>query len=498
MLQLHLVMRGRQRSRGKQATAHVVNGPKLAALRASLPFVLTAEQEQAASDVLRAMASPEAANHLLLGDVGTGKTVVAALALAAAADSGCQALLAAPTEVLARQHGASLGPLFDQAGVSFGVLTGSTSSGDRAAMLALFKEGLLDVLIGTHALLEDDVCAQRLSLVVIDEQQRFGVDQRASLLAKGEAPDALYLTATPIPRSLALAIFGDLTLSYIKKRPLDRVNRTTRVLPKDERGQAYDAAVAALNRGEQVYVVCPLIGKDSEERQLKAGGGRYSSEDEEPWPSICIESEADLLDDNLAAASREAKVLQETVFIDHRVGLLHGRMPAQEKQQLMDEFRAGDIGVLVATTVIEVGVDVPNATVMIIEDADRFGLSQLHQLRGRVGRGALSAEVFLVSASKQDTALSRLGAMQSTDDGFELASYDLSLRREGDILGNRQHGVSACKLVNVARDAKMIEAARSDALAILSIDPELTDPDHQALAREMRIMFEGRGEAFGG
>ncbi|MBR3689917.1 MAG: DEAD/DEAH box helicase, partial [Eggerthellaceae bacterium] len=441
---------------------------------------------------------PEAANHLLLGDVGTGKTVVAAIAVAAAVDTRCQALFAAPTEVLARQHGKSLGPLFDAAGISYGVLTGSTSMIDREAMIALFSEGLLDVLIGTHALLEEDVRAKRLSLVVIDEQQRFGVDQRAALLAKGEAPDALYLTATPIPRSLALAIFGDLSLSYIKKRPRDTVNRTTHVVQKDQRGQAYDAALEALSRGEQVYVVCPLIGKDADERNVKAGKDEEGLISDESWPAICIEGDEDLLDDDVAAASREAKVLQETVFVDYRVELLHGKIPAAEKQAVMDDFRSGKVGVLVATTVIEVGVDVPRATVMIIEEADRFGLSQLHQLRGRVGRGELPAQVFLVSASKQDAALARLGAMQSTDDGFELASYDLSLRREGDILGNRQHGASACKLVNVVRDAKMIEAARADALSLLAVDPDLSDPDHQALARELRIMFDDKGEVLGG
>lgn len=498
MLQLHLITKGRERSRGRTACAHVVDGPRLQALMAHLPFTLTDEQYAAAYDILDVMSRPEAANHLLLGDVGTGKTVLAAIAIAAAADTHCQAMLAAPTEVLARQHGRSLGPLFDAAGISYGVLTGSTSAADRAAMIAMYSEGLLDLLIGTHALLEQDVQAKRLSLVVIDEQQRFGVDQRAALLAKGEAPDALYLTATPIPRSLALAIFGDLSLSYIKKRPLDAVNRSTHVLQKDQRGQAYDAALGALSRGEQVYVVCPLIGKDANERNAKAGKDEEAFADEESWPAICIEGDEDLLDDNVAAASHEAKVLQETVFVDYRVALMHGKMPAAEKQAVMDGFRSGEIGVLVATTVIEVGVDVPRATVMIIEDADRFGLAQLHQLRGRVGRGELPAQVFLVSASKQEAALARLGAMQSIDDGFELASYDLSLRREGDILGNRQHGVSACKLVNVVRDAKMIEAARADALSLLAADPDLSDPDHQALAREMRIMFEDKGEVLGG
>lgn len=496
MLELHLLMSARERSEGRQAARHVVDGPFARAFRGALPFSLTDEQELAVSQILEKMASPFVMNHLLLGDVGTGKTVVAGFALAAAADSGGQALLAAPTEVLARQHGESLGALLDAAGVSFAVLTGSTSEADRATICALFAQGSLDVLMGTHALLEEDVLGANVTLVVIDEQQRFGVEQRARLLAKGSAPDALYLTATPIPRSLALALFGDLTLSYIKRRPNDSVNRTTRVLRKDERGRAYDAALSALARGEQVYVVCPLVGQDADERDARSGAGHAPS-DEEYHPVVSVEGDDDLRDDDVAAASREARMLQESTFIDYRVELLHGKMASAEKQAVMERFRTGETNVLVATTVIEVGVDVPNATVMIIEDADRFGLSQLHQLRGRVGRGNLAAEVFLVSASKHEAALARLSAMESTDDGYELAAYDLSLRREGDILGNRQHGASALKLVNVVRDAAMVEAARNDAWSILELDPELEDEDHRALARELRLLF-GRGGAVSG
>ena len=498
LLELHLIMQGRIRSAGKMPVAHRTDGPRVQALRQALPFTLTAEQEQAVGEIFREMAAARTMNHLLLGDVGTGKTVVAGFALAAAVDSGGQALLAAPTEVLARQHGKSLGKLFDAAGISYGVLTGSTSAGDKAAMCALFAEGLLDVLIGTHALLEDDVQGQNVTLAIVDEQQRFGVEQRACLLEKGEAPDALYLTATPIPRSLALAVYGDLTLSYIKHRPNDLVNRSTHVVHKDQRGAAYDAALAALARGEQVYVVCPLVGKDSDERDARAADAAQAEPDEAYHPVVSIEGDQDLQNDNVAAASREAQMLQETTFIDYQVELLHGKMPASEKQAVMERFRSNETNVLVATTVIEVGVDVPNATVMIIEDADRFGLSQLHQLRGRVGRGKLPAEVFLVSASRHETALARLSAMEKTDDGYELATYDLSLRREGDILGNRQHGASALRLVNVVRDARMIEAARADAQAILDADPALETEDHRALAREVRLMFGQIGAVMGG
>ena len=500
LLELMLMMQARERERGYEPVRHVVDGPRMAALAAALSFELTDEQQRAKEDILSALSAPRPANHLLLGDVGTGKTAVASFALAAAADTGVQALLMAPTEVLARQHGKSLGPLFDAAGMGWAVLVGSTPAAERDDILARLSSGDLDVLIGTHALLEDDVAPRRLGLVVIDEQQRFGVDQRVRLLSKGEAPDALYLTATPIPRTLALALYGGLTLSYLKRRPHGAASRSTKVHRKEDRGRAYDAARAALARGEQVYVVCPLIGQDTGERDAKAAGTRRREADEEAYEyaAISIEGEGDFEGDDVAAASKEAAYLQSHVFADYRVELLHGRMGANEKQAVMERFRQGETQVLVATTVIEVGVDVPNATVMIVEDADRFGLAQLHQLRGRVGRGEKDAEVHLVSASKSDAALSRLAAMERTDDGFELASFDLSLRREGDILGNRQHGASALKLVNVVRDGRIVEAAHADALSLLEEDPGLDLPEHRALAREVRRTFHEDNAAQGG
>ncbi len=491
LLELMLMREERARSVGRTATEHTVDGPRLQALAAALPFALTDEQVSARERILSELAAPRTANHMLLGDVGTGKTVVAAFALAAASDTGTQALFMAPTEVLARQHGESLGPLLDAAGITWEVLSGSTPVVERAAIVERVAAGTVDVLIGTHALLEDDVAPKNLSLVVIDEQQRFGVEQRARLLAKGEAPDALYLTATPIPRTLALALYGSLSLSYIRQRPHTAVKRTTYVHQKADRGGAYDAARAALARGEQVYVVCPLIGKDGDERDAKASSARRREADEEAYEyaAISIEDETDLAGDDVAAAEREAEYLQGSVFIDYHVELLHGRMSGPDKRATMERFREGQTQVLVATTVIEVGVDVPNATVMIVEDADRFGLSQLHQLRGRVGRGDKPGEVHLVSASKSEAALTRLAAMERTDDGFELAEFDLSLRREGDILGNRQHGASGLKLVNIVRDGAVVEAARADAAALLDEDPLLEMPAHRVLAREVRRAF---------
>ena len=496
LLELALMSQAQQRTDAGQPTQHVVDGPCAAALACVMPFELTDEQQAARDDILAQMAAPRAANHMLLGDVGTGKTAVAAFALAAVADTGTQAALMAPTEVLARQHAKTLGPWFDQIGVTWGLLTGSTPAEEREQLLHAALTGQLSVLIGTHALLEDDVRFDKLTLVVIDEQQRFGVEQRAALLMKGGAPDALFLTATPIPRTLALAVFGDMTLSYIRRRPHDAARRTTHVLAKADQGQAYDAAREALARGEQVYVVCPLIGQDGAARDEKAGSRKRAADEEAyEYASISIESDGDFSGDNVTAATKEAAYLQETVFADWKVELLHGRMKAAEKDEVMARFRANETQVLVATTVIEVGVDVPNATVMIVADADRFGLAQLHQLRGRVGRGEKSAQVFLLSASKTDVAMARLGAMERTDDGFELAKYDLSLRREGDILGNRQSGASVLKLVNIVRDERVIEAAHADAAAIMAADPQLSDPDHEALALEVRRMFPRDAQA---
>ncbi len=495
LLQIELMREGDKRSIGRTPCAHVIDGPYLTALAACVPFDLTDEQKQARDEILQVMAQPKTANHMLLGDVGTGKTVVAAHALAAAVDSQGQAALMAPTEILARQHAASVGALLDAADISWDILTGSTSAEDRSRIVAGVADGSIKVLLGTHALLEDDVVFSNMTLAVIDEQQRFGVDQRAALLAKGSCPDALFLTATPIPRTLALSLFGNLTLSYIKQRPHATGGRTTAVHTKQMRGEAYDSALAALARGEQVYVVCPLIGKPATKSQEGADDEEH---DDYEFGSICIEDEDDLRDEDLSAATAHARFLQQKTFVDYNVELLHGKMPAAEKQAVMDRFVAGETQVLVATTVIEVGVNVPNATVMIIEDADRFGLAQLHQLRGRVGRGTIKGEVHLVSSSKAPVALERLKAMEHTDDGFELSAYDLSLRREGDILGNRQHGASGLKLVNIMRDGAVIEAAHEDARRILDEDPELSLPEHRALAREARIVFKTASEVSGG
>lgn len=457
-------------------------GPRVESLRAQLPYTLTDEQEQAVADITGDMCAPRSMNRMLLGDVGTGKTIVAAFALALAADSGCQAAMMAPTEVLARQYAGKLGPLFDAANISWGTLTGSTAPEERERLLVAAADGSLQVLFGTHALIEPTVSFAHLSLVVIDEQHRFGVNQRAALRMKGPGCDLLVMTATPIPRTLALTLYGDLDTSYIRTRPGNVTPTHTELVSRDARGRAYEAMKQALAQGRQAYVICPLVGLSRERR----------AEDGSLFASLA--SGSDISDPK--AAEEEATRLQREVFTGYRVGLLTGRMNAAEKQQVMEAFNAGDIDVLVATTVVEVGVDVPNATTMLIEDAERFGLSQLHQLRGRVGRGEHPGTVFLVAdPGKDDTETrARMDAFVSTTDGFELAEADLRTRHEGDVLGSRQHGAETLKLVNVIDDAKLIACAHEDALEILANDPELHAPEHTALAADIERVFANLDE----
>jgi ATP-dependent DNA helicase RecG len=463
------------------------------------------EQIKAVDEILEKMAAPQVANHMLMGDVGCGKTIVSAFGLAAAKDTGGQAFMLAPTEVLATQHFASLGSMLEAAGISVALLCGSTPAAVRESILERLKTGELDVLIGTHALLEDDVRPKNLTFAIIDEQQRFGVEQRAKLLSKGGAVDALSLSATPIPRSLAIATLGNFSISVIKHPARAHAPRVTRVVRKTDRGEAYEAAYKELEVGHQVYVVCPLIGtsdnsQDSDSAKSKSGAAKHKAgaqssgfdtlPDDEQEAFVDIDDFEQWSDDNPTAAIREARFLEQKIFCPYKVAVLHGGMHADKKAQVMSDFAEGNVQVLVSTTVIEVGIDVAAATVMIIEDADRFGLSQLHQLRGRVGRGGDASQVFLVSSTKREEALARLDYLTHCDNGFELAEFDLSLRREGDILGSRQSGASSLKLVSIARDGDLIDAAWTDAAEILKRDPMLEQPSHKAIAREIEINIE--------
>ncbi|MEN6429805.1 MAG: ATP-dependent DNA helicase RecG [Coriobacteriales bacterium] len=445
--------------------AHCATGTHVAALRASLPFTLTADQSTAISEVLADMQAPSPMNRMVLGDVGTGKTVVAAFALALTADSGTQAAMMAPTEVLAHQYATSMGPLLDAAGVTWALLTGSTSQQRRREILKKVSSGEISVLLGTHALIQQDVSFKRLTLAVVDEQHRFGVQQRLRLRSKGPAVDLLVMTATPIPRSLALTHYGDLDTSFLRTRPANRPPDHVRtvIVPHARRAEAYETVRNAVRQGRQAYVVCALVEEgDSPEAR---------------------------------AANREAERLQSRVFPDLRVGLLTGKMRPGDKQRVMALFREGAIDVLVATTVIEVGIDVPNATVMIVENGERYGLAQLHQLRGRIGRGEHPGLFLVFADPKTDEGRQRMEAIARTDDGFALAEEDLRLRGEGEILGSRQSGLPQLHVASLVDDEDLLLAARADARELVSVDPDLMCAQNAPLGHEVRAILADTGSA---
>lgn len=472
-LQLTLLTRKRIELADVSPVRHRVDGPHMGALRKALPFALTAEQEQAADEILRDMASPHVMNRLLLGDVGTGKTVVAALAIAATADTGTQACVMAPTSILARQYAQKLGPLFDAADISWALVTGATPASERAASADELAAGGLCCLFGTTAVLSDDLSFQRLSLVVIDEQHRFGVGQRVALRRKGPGADLLAMSATPIPRTLALSVYGDIDCSRIRHRPVAGAGVTTKVLASENVDIAYGAIREACAQGHQAYVVCPLVDDADDGSEL----------DDVPARNLSAAK-------RVHAAVSTAEDLRRVAFPGLTVEVLTGRMTAQEKDDVMARFGAGSIDVLVCTTVVEVGVDVPNATVMLVFDADRFGLATLHQLRGRVGRGNSAGTVYLACAAKKESpARTRLAALEETSDGFRLAELDLKLRREGEVLGYRQHGGVSLRISDLANDADLVEYAHADALEIAAEDPDLTRADHRALALECQDRF---------
>ena len=440
-LQLLAARRRYRMTREVSGHVHTAFGQFHQSLSEQIPFNLTDDQSQAVMEILDDMAAAHPMQRLLLGDVGTGKTLVAAYALAVAADSGGQATMMAPTEVLAQQYAHKLGPLFDQIGLPWGLLTGSSSAQERALLLEGLAQGEIKVLFGTHALLEDEVRFKHMTLAIVDEQHRFGVQQRKTLHAKGEGADVLVMSATPIPRTLTLTAFGDLAASYLHTRPIAGAGINTKKCKFSKIAEAYDAIHAAVEEGRQAYIVCALIDESSK---------------------IEAQSAVQMMEE-LAAGE----------FSNRKVEVLTGKMKPREKTQIMDRFRAGEIDILISTTVIEVGVDVHNATVMLILDADRYGLAQLHQLRGRVGRGKHPGEVWLISDSFSQAAKERFEALLSTDDGFRLAELDLEQRGAGEMLGTRQSGIAKLKFADLSKDIELIEAARQDAFALIDADPNL-------------------------
>ena len=452
-LALSLVRKHMKRKAGRSFPG---TGEIRARIVKSLPYSLTGSQSSALQEILRDMAAPERMLRLLQGDVGSGKTVVALLALASAVESGVQGALMAPTEILARQHHATLTPLCEKAGLRLGLLTGREKGRIRSDLLAALAVGEIDILIGTHALFQDEVEFHDLGLVVIDEQHRFGVHQRLALQAKAQDADLLVMTATPIPRTLALTVYGDMDVSKLTEKPAGRQPVDTRVMPSERMDEVIDGLRRLLDAGGRAYWICPLV------------------------------EESELVD--LAAAEDRAKAL--AAAFPGRTGLVHGRMKGSEKDAAMASFKAGDIALLVSTTVVEVGVDVPEATVMVVENAERFGLAQLHQLRGRVGRGSGKSTCLLLYQGKLgETAKARLTIMRETEDGFRIAEEDLRLRGAGEMLGTRQAGLPVFRVADIVAHADLLAAARDDAGLILARDPNLQSSRGEAL-RHLLYLFE--------
>src|SRR5256886_6854585 len=460
LLQLGLAI---LRSRTTRARGVAMNprGQLVARLRGSLPWPLTGAQERVWNEIRRDMAAPFPMHRLLQGDVGSGKTIVAALAVLTAIEAGYQAAVMAPTEILAEQHVFTFRQLLEPLGVPVTLLTSSLKPRERATRRAGIAAGDVACVVGTHALVQEGVEFRRLGLAVVDEQHRFGVEQRARLRGKGEHPDLLVMTATPIPRTLALTLYGDLDVSVLDELPPGRQPIKTVARTESKRAEIYEFVRKQISEGRQAYVVYPLV------------------------------EESEVID--LKAATDMARHLQQDVFPELTVGLLHGRLGFEEKDAIMRRFKAGEIHVLVSTTVIEVGIDVPNATLMLIEHAERFGLSQLHQLRGRVGRGPWKSYCILLHAGKlTEDAERRIEAMTQTNDGFRIAETDLSLRGPGEFFGTRQSGLPQFRVADLLRDAAILEDARIEAQGIIATDPELKDDAHRGLREGLLQRWRGK------
>ncbi|NHT77512.1 ATP-dependent DNA helicase RecG [Rhizobiaceae bacterium CRRU44] len=438
----------RQRLRILPGTPVKATGALSGPVISALPFSLTGSQTAAVADILADMAREERMLRLLQGDVGSGKTAVALMAMLAAVEAGGQAALMAPTEILARQHFTTLSRLAGPAGVKIDVLTGRTKSRERDAMLERLASGETDIVIGTHALFQDTVSYHRLLLAVVDEQHRFGVHQRLRLTAKGVSPHMLVMTATPIPRTLVLAAFGDMDVSKLTEKPAGRKPIQTVTLPTERLDDIVERLRGAIEEGKKIYWICPLV----EESELS----------------------------DLMSADERFQIL--VARLGPVAGLIHGRMAGPDKDAAMLAFKNGETRLLVATTVVEVGVDVPDATIMVIEHAERFGLAQLHQLRGRVGRGdQASSCILLYKGPLSQTAHARLSILRDTEDGFVIAEEDLKLRGEGELLGTRQSGTPGFRIASLEAHADLLEIARKDAAYVIERDPDLTTPRGEAL-----------------
>jgi ATP-dependent DNA helicase RecG len=462
----------RLKGRRDQAKGPIFSRGRLEDYEGYLPFTFTDAQRKAARECAADLRSGTPMNRLVQGDVGSGKTVVAAAAVYLAAQNGYQSALMAPTEILAEQHYRTLSALLEPAGITVALLTGSTKAKERRALQAALEAGEIHLLIGTHALISDTVAFHKLGLVITDEQHRFGVNQRAALTGKGESPHVLVMSATPIPRTLALMIYGDLDVSVIDQLPPGRQPVDTFRVHSDKRQRMYGFVRKQVEEGRQVYIVCPMV-EETADGPTEAPGGL-----------------------TLKSVTEYCKELQTQVFPDLRVDFIHGKMKPAQKEKVMAAFAAGDIDLLVSTTVIEVGVDVPNATLMIVENAERFGLSQLHQLRGRVGRGDAKSYCVLVSDANNEEAVQRLKVLCASNDGFKISEEDLKLRGPGDFFGSRQHGLPQLKVADLAGDTRVLKDAQEAARQLLAEDPNLAKPEHQGIHQKVLALFEQNPDIF--
>ena len=458
LIQCGLLLLKQETKKQKYGVKHRPNGNLVKKLLANLPFQLTEDQKNSFCDIQYDMEDRIPMQRLLQGDVGSGKTVIAALALAKTIENGYQGVMMAPTEILAQQHYQTMIEMFEPLGIRVAILSGKVSAKKRREVLEGLADGSIQLLVGTHALIQPTVAFAALGLVITDEQHRFGVHQRALLQAKSEwMPDVLVMTATPIPRTMALTIYGDLDVSQIKQLPPGRKPIRTFVRGEESRGKIYEFIVKQIHEGRQAYIVCPLI-EESEKLDVQSATTLYEE-------------------------------LTAGIFADIPCGLLHGRMKSDEKDAVMQDFVNGKISVLIATTVIEVGINVPNATIMVVEGAERFGLSQLHQLRGRIGRGIHQSYCVLVSKGRSDESRERLSAMERTNDGFELAEIDLELRGSGQLFGTRQHGLPDLKIANIFRDVAILIKSREYA-NIAVREPQNHQAVYQALKERYGAAFE--------
>ena len=452
---------GRMKNHGAASTGAPMKKADASPFWESLSFSPTGAQRRAVEEILTDMSGETSMNRLLQGDVGSGKTLVAAAAIWACIRAGYQAALLAPTEILASQHAENLNRLLSPFGMRVALLTGGMKAAARRTTLAAIRDDEADLIVGTHAILSEGVEFARLGLAVVDEQHRFGVRQRGLLAEKAANPHLLVMSATPIPRTLGLLMYGDLDISILDELPPGRKPVKTRCITGKKRADLYGFLDREIGSGRQVYIVCPAIED--------AGGS------------------------GLNAVKSYYEDIAKAYLPDRRVGLMHGKLKPKEKAEVMDDFKSGRLDALVSTTVIEVGVDVPNATVMVIENAERYGLSALHQLRGRVGRGAAESWCFLVSANASESVQKRLKFLCSTSDGFAVAQYDLETRGPGDFFGSRQHGLPTLQIADLMNDTRTLHAAQSEAVALLAEDPLLERPEHALLARQVEQMFDKAG-----